>query len=597
LDLALAGNAQLLVLAKHYAVDPASFARHALRLLGSKPVAGTPQAAAWDVVVIGGGLAGLTTALVVLDRGGSVVLLEKEAVLGGNSQWASSGINGVLTDNVANDTVALYTKDCESGGKAPLIPVLTEHSGAAIEFLRTRGGVELNKVGQLGGHSAARTYRPTDGLAGQELVFGVQRVVKKFPKDRVKILTRTRATSFLTEGGRITGVKWKHTKDGSEGTLETANVVVATGGFASGGETMQKYRPDLVSFPTTNGLWATGEGHSMAEAVGATTVGMKDVQVHPTAFVDAKKPEARKKTLCAEILRGVGGLLLDRHGRRFANELGKRDYLTARMLHSEGIPGDNNTFTIVLNGKAAAVADKHVPFYSEKGLLRKFEALSDLAAYVGVGEDVLLKTFKEYNEVATSGEDEWGKKFFHNTPYEKDSGPWFAGHVTPALHYTMGGIKVNEQGEVLRADGTVVTGLYAAGESVGGVHGENRLGGNALTECAVFGRLVGQRIQLNGEVPAAVVPAEVTPVVAAAAAVPAGERKVTRAELAKHASKADCWVSLYVKVYDFTDFLEEHPAGEEAILEYGGKDGTEIFDKVHTRAMLDDFDPLGELVD
>jgi len=477
--------------------------------------------------------------------------------------------------------------------------VLASNSGEAIEWIQKRGDIALDKVGQLGGHSAARTYRPSTGLAGQELVYALQRVVKKFPKERMTIMTRTRATKLImAEDGGVAGVEWENVKAKTKGSFAVKNVLIATGGFASGGSMLEKYRKDLMGYPTTNGLWATGEGHAMAESVGAITVGMDDVQVHPTAFVDPLKPEAPKKTLAAEILRGVGAILLDRNGLRFANELGKRDYVTGRMIASESVESkQTNAFYLLLNGKGSAVADKHVPMYLKKGMLQKYDTLAEVAAWMKVPEATLLDTFSKYNADAEKGEDQFGKKFFHNTPYTKDAGPWHAGIVTPALHYTMGGIKINGDGEVLRADGSKVKGLYAAGEAVGGVHGQNRLGGNALTECAVFGKLVGEKMQLMND------QAAPEPAAAAALTVPAEApqpktariRKVSKAELAHHNTDTDCWVSLYGKVYDFTDFLEEHPAGAEALLEYGGKDGSDIFTKVHNMAMLDDFEPLGEM--
>jgi len=303
--------------------------------------------------------------------------------------------------------------------------------------------------------------------------------------------------------------------------------------------------------------------------------------------------------LCAEILRGVGGILLDRHGKRFANELGKRDYVTGRMIASEGLSYNPNAFIILLNGRAAAVADKHVPLYHEKGLLVKFDTLKAVAQWAGVPQETILETFNAYNKAAEKGEDEFGKKFFHNMPYTADGGPWYAGHVTPALHYTMGGIKINNQTQVLRPDGSSIPGLFAAGEVVGGVHGKNRLGGNALTECGVFGMIAGEQVNLSPKQPltsATEAVPEAVPEAAQAAEGAGGLKKVTVSELANHDKKDDCWVNLYGKVYDFTDFLDDHPAGAEAILEYGGKDGSDIFSKVHSMSMLDDFEPIGEMV-
>ena len=250
-------------------------------------------------------------------------------------------------------------------------------------------------------------------------------------------------------------------------------------------------------------------------------------------------------------------------------------------------------FVLLLNEKGANEANKHVPLYMKKNLMTKFDSLADLVTWMAsrgnATEAVLRATLEEYNANAVDGRDVFNKTFFANVPFDL-SGPFYAGRVTPVVHYTMGGVKVDSEGRVLRTDGSRVDGLFAAGEIIGGVHGKNRLGGNALTECAVFGRLVGASVVVESAASAAAP----TP---ASKSTPKRDTAVTRDELAKHASALDCWVALYGKVYDFTDFLEDHPAGADAILRYGGGDGTKIFEAVHSKNMLDDFEPIGTLVD
>lgn len=166
-------------------------------------------------------------------------------------------------------------------------------------------------------------------------------------------------------------------------------------------------------------------------------------------------------------------------------------------------------------------------------------------------------------------------------------------------------------GSVLREDGSAIPGLYAAGEVIGGLHGKNRLGGNALSECVVFGRVIGNRIaaqlksrpasppspssthHLHGASLLGDAPPE-TPVLDG---VSRGGQDgiISRGELSKHKSEKSCWVAIDGKVYDFTSFLDEHPAGAEAILKYGGQDGSEIFHAIHTEEMLEDFKPIGVL--
>ena len=286
---------------------------------------------------------------------------------------------------------------------------------------------------------------------------------------------------------------------------------------------------------------------------------------------------------------------------------------------------ENLHFTILLSPEMATQADKHVPHYYKKGLLHRFETLQDVAAWMKVEPKTLEKTVDEYNGYAASSEtgaaDPYGKKYFKNTPFPKESQPqkqqqqpeeqhFYAGIVTPALHYCMGGVSVDAQGRVLKNDGSVFAGLYAAGEIIGGLHGVNRLGGNALTECVVFGRLVGGGLVLHAtdadETKAGGEPAEEardskeessdSTGDSSSAETPSGPKLITWAELAKHNTASDCWVAINNKVYDLTDFLAEHPAGPQSIVDLAGKDGTEVFDSVHARSMLDDFDVVGELV-
>ena len=310
---------------------------------------------------------------------------------------------------------------------------------------------------------------------------------------------------------------------------------------------------------------------------------------------------------------------------------------------------------LLLNAAGAAEADKHVPLYLKKGLLREFENVARVASWMKrelkagevknpaarkhrgprTVEAALRDTLLRYDDAAASGAPDplTNKTFFNNAPFDPEfAGPFYAGRVTPVVHYTMGGVRVDERGRVRRNNRRaaktgedVIPGLFAAGELIGGVHGKNRLGGNALTECAVFGRIVGAEVPLPGDEPpveteqrkdldepkttTAETEAETETEVETEAEAgseagsddvdvdPHAPPTVTKAELAKHASEDSCWVALYGEVYDFTDFLEDHPAGAEAILKVGGRDGTEIFDAVHSPSMLEDFEALGALVD
>ena len=302
------------------------------------------------------------------------------------------------------------------------------------------------------------------------------------------------------------------------------------------------------------------------------------VQACRTA-IDPNDRRAPMKTLCAEILRGVGAILLNKKGLRFANELGRRDYLSGAMLEADP---EEKTFYILLNSKAAEEANKHVPFYLKKDLLVEHDSLESVADWMHVNLDVLEASLEKYEKDAARGQDAFGKTTFNNLPFRGEH--YFAGIVTPAVHYTMGGVRIDAKGRVL-SGGTIVPGLFAAGEVTGGVHGNNRLGGNALTECVVFGRIIGGNISLDS-----------TTLSLQTSVSASGEEElpeISSEQLSLHNNADNCWVALHGKVYDMTSFAPDHPAGAESVTKLSGVDGTETFSKVHMESMLDEFDAVG----
>jgi len=355
----------------------------------------------------------------------------------------------------------------------------------------------------------------------------------------------------------------------------------------------------------------------MATTIGAELIDMGLVQVHPTGFVDPTNTTCHTKVLCGEMMRGVGGILLTTSGERFVNELAPRD----KVVAAERASGSSE-FIIVLSSAMAVEAGRHVDLYLKKGLLVKVEGVVGLSKWMSLGtedeqrasaaklnaaglESTLTRVLHAYNAAAASGSDTFGKTSFRSTPIDIND-TFYVGRIVPVLHYTMGGVVIDANGRVLRRDGSFIMGLSAAGEVTGGVHGNNRLGGNSLLECTVFGGIVGDRLgkQIQdgmrwkqstlttppaGAVHTAGVAAAPSPAVSDEE-VGGSSRTVTVEELKKHTTDDDAWVALYGKVYDFSNFLEEHPAGPESILNLAGTDGTDTFETVHNQGMLEEFE-------
>merc|ERR1719310_2741585 len=328
---------------------------------------------------------------------------------------------------------------------------------------------------------------------------------------RAKIFTKTRATELLKDAhGRCVGCVYE--RAGVQGR-EEGPVILASGGFGADFTTnslLAQYRPDLLHLPTTNGEHCTGDGIKMGEEIGAKTIDLEWVQVHPTGLVKPDAPDAKIKFLAAEALRGVGGLIFDAEGNRFANELGRRDYVTGEMWKNKP------PFRLALNKAASDEIIWHCKHYTGRGVMKFYESDAALAQDMGVPLSVLEQTHEEHYQAAKKTEKDpdggsypaypsgksWdarsgptgsGKKFYHNIIQGSDveNQPFFVAIITPVIHYCMGGLEVTADAECLSAKG-VVPGLYAAGEIAGGVHGNNRLGGNSLLDCVVFGRVAGK---------------------------------------------------------------------------------------------------------
>ncbi|KAJ3801441.1 Flavocytochrome c [Lentinula aff. detonsa] len=457
------------------------------------------------VIVVGGGLSGLSAAHSVLEHGGKVILLDKKPALGGNSVKASSGINGAGTDSQTrlniNDTPQKFyddtTKSAGQLARPNLITALTSNSAPAIDWLTKNFGVDLSLVSMLGGHFTPRTHRGTGGAPGWAITSALMKKLaleEEKPEQRAKILKNAKVVKLLQDGDKVTGVEYEDGQ-GQKVKLE-GPVVIATGGFGadfSSTGLIATHRPDLIQLPTVNGDHATGDGHVLITSLpshSGVLIDMDQVQVHPTGFVDPAQPDAKTKFLAAEALRGVGGLLLKKDGSRFVNEMEKRDVVTAKMW--EVIQSGQGPVRLVLGMQAATELKSHCDFYLSKGLMKKFANLQEVAEHMQVSLKDLQGTFISHESFASGQEkDPFGKTQFHNSDIKVEE-TFLVALITPVVHYTMGGVLVDEQAHVLDASGKPIPGLYASGEVIGGVHGKNRLGGSSLLEAVVFGRIAGE---------------------------------------------------------------------------------------------------------
>lgn len=477
------------------------------------------------VVIVGGGMAGLSAAIEASQGGASVVLIEGQKTTGGNSAKATSGINGCDTPaqralNIKDGHDLFYSDTIRAGhdeNDPDLVDVLVHHAADSVKFLNGLLDIPIDEVSVGGGHSVPRTHAfsmPPDGklrpfgATVMRTVFAKLQEIGQSTNGRFRIMFETRVEDLLTDPQnplKVIGVRYKSINSAESEELLADAVVLATGGFCNdhspGNSLLAKYAGDKSKYPTTNGPFADGSGMKMAERLGAKLIDMEKIQIHPTGFIDPNDPKSQTKFLAAEALRGSGAILLNERGERFTNELGLRDFVTNRILDHCALNETTGTHTayMILNQEAVDKFGRPAfKFYWEiKKFFKKVDNLDELAALIHVEKSVMEKTFKDYNGYKNGLKtDPMGKTVF-SVEFKSDE-TFFIGSITPVLHYTMGGVKINEKAQVINGkNGKVIEGLYAAGEVAGGIHGGNRLSGNSYLDCVVFGRIAGQSAILD----------------------------------------------------------------------------------------------------
>ncbi|NPD32989.1 flavocytochrome c [Eggerthellaceae bacterium zg-997] len=431
----------------------------------------------YDIVVVGAGGAGMAAAIGAHDQGARVLLLEKMPVAGGNTCFAEGGMNACETRFQAaagiEDSVELFAADTFKGGhrkgNRELIDHMCRNSNDAVEWLAGMG-IVLSKLSTSGGASVKRIHRPESGEAvGKYIVKGL---AEQCRQRGISAVCNTKVEQVLMDGERVAGVR---ATDSHGMTVEyrAQAVIVTTGGFGANHEMLAGYRPELLNAVTTNQPGSQGDGIAFCQAIGADTVDMDQIQVHPTV-------EQTTATLLSEGIRGDGAILVNAEGVRFTNELLTRDVVSANEWKQTG-------------GGAWAVFDRHVR-ESNKSIEEKFEkrriiqvanTYAELAEKMGVSTDAFVSTMEGYNAAIDAGEDDPLGRTKARNPIVLP--PFYAVAVAPGIHHCMGGLRVNADAQVLNAAGDPIPGLFAAGEVTGGLHGGNRLGGNAVCDISVNG--------------------------------------------------------------------------------------------------------------
>ncbi len=445
-----------------------------------------------DVVIIGAGGAGLSAAVSAHQNGSTVIVLEKMPQVGGNTIISGSAYNAVDPSRQEpegiEDSIDKHYEQTFNGGDKLGTPVmvrtLVENSYPTLQWLESLGMEFKPHVFTVLGGLWPRAHKPVMPLGTGYIKTYMDYIDAH--SDEITILTDTKVNEVYLEEGRAEVVN----ATGPKGTVVAAGhkaVILATGGFGADIEKREKYNtmwPSLKNIGTTNHPGATGDGLAIAEKIGAELIGLENIQLLPMG-------DPVTGSLSGNIEQAVENrIFINKEGKRFVDEGERRDVMTRALFDQT-----DEFMWIVLDAHNYPTMDTKNNFNEsiqelvdqDRALMA--DSLEELAQKMDVPAAELVAAVEEFNAaVETGGPDAFGRTLFE---HKIDTPPYFAGGRKPTVHHTMGGIRINENAQVLDKDGNIIPGLYAAGETTGGIHGANRLGGNALVDINVFGKIAG----------------------------------------------------------------------------------------------------------
>lgn len=483
----------------------------ALKDLEAKPAPEDDIADAYsaDVCVIGGGGAGLAAAISAAQEGAKVVVVEKCGITGGSTNVSEGALNAVDPERqekqgIEDSVDTFYQSTIEGGhnlGDPTLVHYLTENALDSVHWMESLGVEFKDKVGSATGSLGERSHYPATP-SGNTYIRTFASYIEQNP-DKITLLNEMQVTKLVTDSsGAVTGVEATY-RGQKPVTVEAKSVIIATGGFGANVDYRQKVNTGVwssVKLDSTIGCTnikpcAQGEGLGLAEAAGAELIGLSDIQLHPCGTPGTGLMEDIRTS-------GRNRIFVNKEGSRFVNEGAERDKLCEAIFAQP-----ESTYWIVVNKvryPSETEPDANgatIENMLSLGHIVKGETIEDLAKQTGMDAAKLQASIDAYNAVvAGETEDALGFKAGNTADTQLTEGPWYACRKVPTVHHTMGGIKIDVDCHALDASGAPVANLYACGECTGGIHGSNRLGGNAIADCMTFGRVAGKQAAANARI-------------------------------------------------------------------------------------------------
>ena len=457
-----------------------------------------------DVVVIGGGGAGLASAISSMQAGAKkVIVIEKLGYVGGSTNVSEGALNAVddqrqKAQGIKDSYETFYETTMHGGhdkGDPTLVRFLTSHSMDAVNWLESLGVKFNDHIGAATGSLGQRSHYPATPY-GNTYIRTFEKVIAD-SNGKIQVLLDTPAVKLIqNKSGRVVGVVGNNF--GSKVTVMAKDgVIIATGGFGANVAYRQKGSTGVwKNIKLDNSIGCTniqkaaqGQGLFLAQKVGAKLIGLSDIQIHPCGTPGTGLMENIRTS-------GRNRIFVNSDGNRFVNEGAARDVLANAIFQQKG-----RTYWIVVNKLRYPTPD----FKDRMGAsIRNMEALGavveaptldELAKKTGMNAENLKKAIADYNAVVSGkAKDKLGFVANNKDDKQMTEGPWYACRKVPTVHHTMGGIKINVKSQVINTKGKVIPGLYAVGEVTGGIHGSNRLGGNAIADIMTFGHAVGPHI-------------------------------------------------------------------------------------------------------
>ena len=467
----------------------------------------------YDLVIVGTGLSGLTSAYqaYLLSKNIDILILETESIYGGESIKDIDGINFFNTpiqkkENIYDNFKSYYDDTNNYGrkfGNPELIEVLLNNSNDLYNFYTNELKADLSNLILTEGNTIKRTHKANNNeTTGYYLINLLYEKLAQIPN--IKFVFNANVIDLLTlnnDNETITGLIYETESENNLQTINhtviTKSIILATGGYGHDFYTedslLKENLPHLYYYPTLNDQHIKGSGIKMARNIGADLDGMRHVELYPTCFVNNFDRFNRKKIMAPlELLKF--GILIHQRGKRFINELTNRRSLAQNIIKHCDTEADPSIIKqyesyLIINEKFIDDYENLIkPF--EKKYLNKYSSLKEFTEYYGKKEYYknLERVINEYNTKNTY--DKYGRV---NRTYFDINDPVYVGIVTPCIFHTLGGLKINKNSEVFMKEKTeIIKGLFAAGEIIGSVHGDNVLPGNALTQCGVFGRIAAK---------------------------------------------------------------------------------------------------------